>query len=133
VNLIANHADGSERIAARPHREYVYAPTFVVILRIGSVNGGKGRAIDGLIFHVRDYADDRTHWRIRFRFASVGRKKLERRKHADRFPNWIFIGEELPREGLIDNRNPGRGLGVVVREKSAVAEPGGNRGQVAWR
>src|SRR5437868_1753666 len=105
--------------APGPQREYVYAPTFVVILRIGSVNGGKRWAIDGLVFHVRDYSDDRSHRRIRFRFASVGRKKFERREHADRFPNWIFVGEELPREGLIDNRNPGRGLGVVFREKTA--------------
>src|SRR5713101_741404 len=129
VNLIANHAGGCERVAGGAYREYRSTPTFIVILRVGGVDRGEGWAIDRLVFHVRDDADNRSPGWEGVRFAKFRRYESQWRTHPNQLADWIFIREELVRKGFIDDGDARRGLAVILGEEAAVAEAGSDSGQ----
>src|SRR6266851_4705622 len=113
ANLIANHAGGCERVAGGAYREYRSTPTFIVILRVGGVDRGEGWAIDRLVFHVRDDADNRSPGWEGVRFAKFRRYESQWRTHPNQLADWVFVREELVRERFIDDGDPRRGLVVL--------------------
>src|SRR5229473_189197 len=92
-------------------------------------NHAGGWAIDRLVFHVRDDADNRSPGWKGVRFAKFRRYESQWRTHPNQLADWIFVREELVRERFIDDGDARRGLAVVLGEEAAVADAGGDSGQ----